>query len=207
MIILDNVSLSYENNNLLSDINLYCMQWQITILHWCNGSWKSTILSAIIWNHIIDSWKIIYKNKEKSWISRYFWYMPQDNLLFEHLTCYENIIVSISHTDIIELHSKMKSLIDIFWLNNILNNYPHQVSLGQKQLFSFIRAILIDSDYIILDEPTSALESKNIYIMKNILIWEKEKNKTILIISHDTIFSHSIWDKMYQISEWKIIKK
>jgi polar amino acid transport system ATP-binding protein len=207
MLILDNVSLSHEKNKILTNINLYCMQWMITILHWCNGSWKSTILNAIIWNHDIDWWKIIYWVHSNSWDKNYFWYMPQNNLLFEHLSCYENIILTISDLDIIWMHSKIKEIIDKFSLNHILNNYPHQISLWQKQLISFIRAILIDSEYIILDEPTSALEYKNIEIMKEILLNEKEKGKTILIISHDTIFSQNIWDKKYKINEWKIIKK
>jgi polar amino acid transport system ATP-binding protein len=82
-----------------------------------------------------------------------------------------------------------------------MNNYPHEISLGQKQLIAFIRTILIDSQYLLLDEPTSALNIENINKVKNIILELKKLNKTVLIISHDKYFSESISDKNYYISD------
>jgi len=217
MIILDNISVEYNNRIILKNVNMYCMAWQITILEWPNGWWKSSVFKIIVWNNKKYSWKVIFNEtdnifdvnyyKNNSFNNRIFWYLPQNNLLFEHLTCYENIEILFQWSWYKYKVKELNYYLKYFKLEKIMNNYPHEISLGQKQLIAFIRTILIDSQYLLLDEPTSALNIENINKVKNIILELKKLNKTVLIISHDKYFSESISDKNYYISDWSIIKK
>lgn len=211
MIILDNVSIKYGSHLLLNSIDIYCMSWEITILQWPNWSWKTSVLKSIMFNNIIHKWKIVLAWKNNSWNiytnKEMFWYLPQDNLLFEHLSCYENIKLPFLNYWNNCKSDQINYYLNYFDLDNIKNKFPHEISLWQKQLIAFIRTILIDSPYLLLDEPSSALDLNNIAKIKKVLWDVKKQNKTIVIISHDIWFIDKLWDKSYYIWWWVVKKK
>ncbi len=74
-----------------------------------------------------------------------------------------------------------------------LNSYPYEVSIGQIQRIGFALAILSDAEFIVLDEPTSAIDPINGNLYKHILQdYIATKRKTILMVTHDKIFAKKV---------------
>lgn len=203
MIILDNVSIKYWKNTILENIDMYILDGKISVLEWVNWAWKSTLINSFIWKKQVSSWKIIYWE----WFHWVFSYMSQDNYLFEHLTCYQNLEIIFSWSQNTWSLNLCNDFLNMFNITKLKEKYPHEISIGQRQILCFIRCLLVDSEYLILDEPTSALDEKNRNKMIDILKKLKAKWKTIFIISHDYEFINSVADKNYIIKNKTIIKK
>jgi ABC-type multidrug transport system ATPase subunit len=101
--------------------------------------------------------------------------MSQDNYLFEHLTCYQNLEIIFSSPENTSSMNLCNDFLSKFNIIQLKDKYPHEISIGQRQILCFIRCLLVDSEYFILDEPTSALDEENRNMMTDIL--KKLKSK------------------------------
>ena len=78
-------------------------------------------------------------------------------------------------------------------------------SLGMKQRLGLAQALMEDPDVLILDEPFNGLDKGMLAKMRDVLIREKEKGKTILLASHNEKDIAYICDRTYEIDAGKII--
>ena len=207
MIVTKELSCWYDENILFSWVNLYLMRWQVSIVFWSNGTWKSSLMNVLLWLESPKSWSIIYWDIVNSTDAHLVaWYMPQKHSLWDHMTCYENILFSIKDKKLWYDRKMLDNLINKFNISGILDKNPTEISLWQKQIISFIRAIIIDSGYLLFDEPSSALDRINFQNMMDVILEEKLKNKMIFIITHDLRLINKIWDKLYVLEDKHIEK-
>ncbi len=103
--------------------------------------------------------------------------------------------------------SNLYSLIDNFkdGLETIVGHSGNNISGGQKQRISIARAIYNNKNFIILDEPSTFLDSKSKTVLFDTLKKIKGKS-TILIISHDDIFDN-FCDRIYYLRDKKLVEK
>lgn len=80
-------------------------------------------------------------------------------------------------------------------------------SLGMKQRLGIAAAIMEKPELILLDEPTNALDTDGIEMVKNILTKEKERNALVILSCHDKEFLESVTDEIYHIQEGCITEK
>jgi ABC-type multidrug transport system fused ATPase/permease subunit len=108
---------------------------------------------------------------------------------------------------------KINEVVSQLSLNTLFNHLPSgletkvgesgfKLSGGQKQLISLARSLYKDSELIIFDEPTSALDVSYIDIFKKFL--SNSRNKTIIVVTHDTFFKEDDFDKIYNIENQTI---
>ena len=81
-------------------------------------------------------------------------------------------------------------------LKNISDRNPHTLSGGQKQRVIILSALLSDNKILFFDEPTSGLDYRNMKIVAKNIKKVKEKDKLILIISHDVEFLELVCDRI-----------
>ena len=114
--------------------------------------------------------------------------MQQRDLLFNWLTVKENAILPLkikgNYNDFSD--SDVLGKAKILGIENVLDYYPMQLSGGMKQRVAFLRTILQDSDFILLDEPFASLDAIRRLELYNWIENIKEKiNKSFILVTHD----------------------
>ena len=91
-------------------------------------------------------------------------------------------------------------------IDEILSQNPIKLSGGQKQRFSFAMALAVEPAFIIADEPITDLDVINAFFIKELIKHEKEKGKTIILISHDLDMVNQLADNIIVIHQGRIIE-
>lgn len=163
-----------------------------------SGSGKSTLLNCIATVIKPSSGRILLqgtdvgslKGKELSdFRGNRIGYLFQNFELLDNLTGRENIMLPLSLHRISEKESntRLKHLASYLEINDVLNKFPSQMSGGQKQRVAAARALILNPEIVLADEPTGALDSKNAKLLMNKLSGLNElENSTILMVTHDT---------------------
>lgn len=193
---LKNVTFAYENENILKNFSMEIKKGKITGLHGVSGCGKSTILKLLMRFLDTDSGEVEISGKNVKEISTkklrdYESFVTQETDIF-HDTIAANIgIAKIgATTEEIIAAAKKASLHD--FIISLPNGYDTQVgelgdtlSGGEKQRIGIARAFLHDAPLLLMDEPTSNLDSLNEgVILKTVKEEGKDKNKTVVLVSH-----------------------
>lgn len=137
-------------------------------------------------------------------------YLLQDYGLFPHLTVGQNISFGL-HKGFFNpskkwLPTEAKRWIDAFELAPILNNYPAEISGGQKQRTALARALAVAPELLLLDEPLAALDSHLRVRMRQELVQLQHKlDIPSIIITHDPEDALLLADEVYKIADGKIV--
>jgi len=194
--------------NVLKNINLSIDQGSIITIKGPSGSGKSTLLSLIGTLDKPNKGEVIFDNENIDSIkdlNRFrndkIGYIFQFHNLISELSLKENVILprEISRKKVD--HQEIKDLFKFFELDDRMNSYPNDLSGGEKQRVSVMRAIINQPSIVIADEPTGNLDQKNVF--KMIDLFKKlnnEHNLTFIIATHDNeVFS--IGDIKLQLKE------
>lgn len=210
---LTNVSFSYENEQILKDINFVAKQNEITALVGKSGSGKSTLLKLISRLEDYNSGKICIdkidiKDISTASLFKNISIVFQDVILFND-TILENIRVgNLNASDEEVIKAAQKACCDEFVeklpnkYNTLIGENGTSLSSGQRQRISIARAFLKNAKILLLDEISSSLDVDNeIQIQKSLQNLIKEK--TVIVISH-RIKSIENVDKIVVIDEGKV---
>ena len=213
--------LSFEyikNKKILDNINIQIKKNQMIAITGKSGSGKSTLINILL-GLIVDYKGEIYIDKnllsEKSeyllhWKKK-IGYIPQSIFIYDD-TLRRNIAFGVQDEDINE--NMIDKSVPMSKIDEFLHNMQHsketnlgeggiKLSGGQIQRVGIARALYSDPDVLILDEPTSALNSK---IEKEIFTILKDLKKTVVIVTHNKE-NMDICDEVYEIIDGKIHKK
>ena len=133
----------------------------------------------------------------------------QFGALFDSMTIKENILLALDNLTALnnkEKNNKVIEVLDSVNLNKIENLYPADLSGGMKKRVGIARAIAIDPEYILYDEPTTGLDpittDKINDLIKNISL---NKNKTSIIVTHEMKIVNETVNKVFMLYEGNII--
>jgi ATP-binding cassette subfamily B protein len=190
-----NVSFSYTSDNpLLSSFNLFIPAGKTTAFVGATGSGKTTIINLIGRFYEINAGKITINGIDLSQLNRieinkHIGFVLQDVFLFSD-TIHNNITLgnqAISREQVIQA-AKQIGAHD--FIMKIPQDYDHVIgerggvlSVGQRQLLAFIRAMVYEPMILILDEATSSIDSESEILIQK-AIAEVTKNRTSIIIAH-----------------------
>lgn len=121
--------------------------------------------------------------------------------LYEKLTARENLRFFAS---LYKKHQAVDPLLESVGLLNDANKKVSYFSKGMKSRLNFIKALLHDPALIFLDEPTSGLDPSNAKRMKDIILMEKAKGKTILLTTHNMYDATELCDRVAFIVDGKL---
>ena len=111
----------------------------------------------------------------------------QENTLFPWNTILENVKVALEFQGVSpsERHNRAMEAIEAVGLAEFANNYPHQLSGGMKQRASLARALSLQTDILLMDEPFAALdEQTRMYLGEELSVLLATTNKTIILVTH-----------------------
>jgi len=190
-----NVWFAYNNENyVLQNINFKVNKGETLAIIGSTGSGKTSIISLINKLYDIQKGEILIdetniNHLENSFIRQHIGFVLQDVFLFGG-SIFDNITLrnpAITKEQVIEA----AKLIDMHdFIMKLPNNYDYEVlergatlSLGQRQLISFIRAILYNPSILVLDEATSSIDTESEQLIQQ-AIDKLIKNRTSIVIAH-----------------------
>ncbi len=176
---------SFGSFEVLKNISFDIHPGKITAIVGPNGSGKTTIIKSILGLVKPDNGEILID--DKSILSEYLYrknigYMPQSASFPENITVREVIkMICDLRNSKIETDPK---LINYLNLSPEMNKQIKNLSGGNKQKVSALISLMFNPSIIILDEPTAGLDPVSSNNLKEIIIEEKQKGKTIILTSH-----------------------
>ncbi|WP_070328474.1 ABC transporter ATP-binding protein [Exiguobacterium aurantiacum] len=179
-----------------------------------SGAGKSTLLNVLATidtptaGDILVEGKNIAKLDEESlsdFRRDHLGFIFQDYNLLDSLTVRENILLplAVAKTPVRETRVKVDALAKRFGIASILDQYPYQISGGQKQRTAVCRALVADPKLIFADEPTGALDSKSATDLLQTLAGLNEAETTIMMVTHDA-YAASFCRRVLYIQDGKL---
>ena len=212
-----NVSKSFGEQVVLDKVNLTINRGEITTIIGMSGVGKSVLLKHIIGLMTPDSGEILYEGreisrlsrKEKSELKKKFSYMFQGTALFDSMTVFENIALPLMEKKRLSKGAVEKTVLDKMDqldIGSMGYKYPSELSGGMKKRVALARALVIDPEIVLFDEPTTGLDP----IRKNavhsmISDYQKKLGFTGIIVSHEIPDIFYISQKLIMLHEAKIV--
>ncbi|QDU93875.1 ATP-binding cassette domain-containing protein [Lignipirellula cremea] len=193
MLELRGVSKAFGELQALKPIDLKLKPGKTTALIGPSGCGKSTLLRVMVGLIAPDQGEVLFDGEPvtDNWqqVRRRMGYVIQDGGLFPHLTIRGNVSLMARHLrwPAEKIEARLQELARLTQLDPVsLDRFPMQVSGGQRQRVSMIRALFLDPDMVLLDEPMGALDPLIRSELQNDLktIFQQMK-KTVVMVTHD----------------------
>jgi osmoprotectant transport system ATP-binding protein len=191
---IDSVSKRFGALEALRDVSLQVDRGQTGCLIGESGSGKSTILRCITGLVYPDSGAVKFDGavidpKSVQALRLRMGYVIQEGGLFPHLTAYGNAALMAKHLgwESARIEQRIEELRTLMRLpETSLERYPRMLSGGQRQRVGLIRALMLDPELLLLDEPLGALDPiTRSELQTDLKAIFSELKKTVLIITHD----------------------
>ncbi|MCR6106139.1 ABC transporter ATP-binding protein [Salipaludibacillus agaradhaerens] len=183
----------------LKDVNLRVTQGEFLGIMGPSGSGKTTLLNTLATIDRASEGKIMInendvsrmKDKDLSKVRRAnLGFIFQDYNLLDTLTVKENILLPISLMKMTkkDAEKEFQDIADSLKIKELANNYPSEISGGQKQRTSAARALIHKPSIVFADEPTGALDSKAATsLLENLNGINEKRQVTIVMVTHDPV--------------------
>ena len=201
----DNIKKSFGKAEVLKDISFSLDRGQVLTIIGSSGSGKTTLLRCL--NFLenpdsgtisIDGTPLLRRNEEEIRKNRlHFGLVFQNFQLFPQYSVLENITLAptlLKTGTPVQIREKALGLLDQVGLLQKADAYPCQLSGGQQQRVAIARAMALTPDILCFDEPTSALDPELTGEVLRVIRGLREKNYTMIIVTHDMAFAKSVSD-------------
>ncbi len=196
---LKNVSKIYNNKvTAMDNVSLKLSEGEFIAVMGQSGSGKSTLLQIAGLLDSCTSGEVIIngenvskldKNKLADVRMKFLGFVFQAFHLNSHLKVYENIMVPMlinsEFKNKAEMKQRAEELVAIVGLSHRIDHYPSELSGGEQQRVAIARALANNPNFILADEPTGNLDSKNELMIFEELKKLTESGKGVLVVSHN----------------------
>ncbi|WP_293686542.1 ABC transporter ATP-binding protein [uncultured Phascolarctobacterium sp.] len=215
----ENISKSFIDRSsgksfrLLQDVSLEIAPGEAVALMGVSGSGKSTLARLLLRLLPCDAGKIYFRGteitelsgKELAGFRRSVQFISQrpESFLDPRKTLSYSLREALEVFSLPYVEEQALEMLDLVKLNaKLLERYPHQVSGGEIQRICLVRALLLEPELLILDEPTSMLDisvqAQILHLLKDI---RTQKQIAYLFISHDRLISEWLCDRVVRIEQ------
>jgi sulfate transport system ATP-binding protein len=175
----------------LKDVSISVPDGSLTALLGPSGSGKSTLLRAIAGLEDLDSGRVVINDEDataKPAQNRGVGFVFQHYAAFKHMTVFENVGfgLKIRKWKKPEISDRVHELLRLVQLDGLAGRFPSQLSGGQRQRMALARALAVQPQVLLLDEPFGALDAK---VRKDLRTWlrhlHEEMHVTTIFVTHD----------------------
>jgi cell division transport system ATP-binding protein len=181
-----------------------------------SGAGKTTLVHLILGLEVPTSGEIYFEDtnlndadaEKIQEIRRRIGGIYQDYKLLPKKTVYENVayIMQVEGRNNEEIKSEVPKVLDIIGLKDKVDNFPDQLSGGEKQRLAIARALVNHPDIIIADEPTGNLDPYNSYEVVSLLQKINKAGRTVILSTHDREIINKLGKRVITIEKGKIIR-
>ena len=209
-IIVKGANKRYGEFNALDDVDFVVPAGSLTALLGPSGSGKSTLLRAIAGLDQPDTGTITINGRDVTNVPpqrRGIGFVFQHYAAFKHLTVRDNVAfgLKIRKQPKADIKEKVDNLLEVVGLAGFQTRYPNQLSGGQRQRMALARALAVNPEVLLLDEPFGALDAK---VREDLRAWLRrlhdEVHVTTVLVTHDQAEALDVADRIAVLNKGRI---
>jgi len=218
MLEVKNLTKSFGSNVVLDNISMTIEKGKTTVVIGPSGCGKTVLVKHLIVLLRPSSGEVYFKDQridnlnenELNRIRTHYGFLFQGGALFDSLSVTENIIFPIRQhckiTDWREVEELVKAKLAMVGLDGFQQFYPANLSGGQRKRVALARAIALNPEIILYDEPTTGLDPiRSDVINELVRKLQKELGVTSIVVTHDMKSAYKIADRIVMLHNGKII--
>jgi sulfate transport system ATP-binding protein len=195
-------------------LNLTIPSGELVALLGPSGSGKTTLLRILAGLEVPDSGSVHFHGADTTAADvrdRNVGFVFQHYALFNHLTIFENVAFGLrvrpksTRPSEAQIRDKVTQLLELVQLDWLADRYPHQLSGGQRQRIALARALAVEPQVLLLDEPFGALDAK---VRKELRRWLRrlhdEVHVTSVFVTHDQEEAMEVADRIVVMNRGRI---
>ena len=209
-IVVSGANKRYGDFAALDNVDFVVPQGSLTALLGPSGSGKSTLLRAIAGLDQPDSGTVVINGRDVTGVPpqrRGIGFVFQHYAAFKHLNVRDNVAFGLKIRKLRkpEIDAKVDNLLEVVGLTGFQRRYPGQLSGGQRQRMALARALAVDPQVLLLDEPFGALDAK---VREDLRSWLRrlhdEVHVTTVLVTHDQYEALDVADRIAVLNKGRI---
>lgn len=218
MVELRDLHKSFGDNQVLRGVSLTVARGESIVIVGGSGTGKSVTLRHVIGLVRPDQGHVIIEGKdlcclapfELNRVRRRFGMSFQEGALFDSMSVFENIAFPLRrHTKKTEkeIHARVEECLDLVHLEGVESKRPSELSGGMRRRVGFARAISLEPEILLFDEPTTGLDPVISAIVAELIVeMDHRLHVTTMTITHDMKVAFRIADRVAMIHQGRIIE-
>jgi len=218
VIVLENITKRFGPNLVLDNVSLAIEKGKTTVVIGPSGCGKTVLVKHLIVLLRPNSGQVYFKNQridnlsenELNKVRTLYGFLFQGGALFDSLSVTENIIFPIRQhceiTDWREVEELVKAKLAMVGLDGYQNQFPANLSGGQRKRVALARAIALNPEVVLYDEPTTGLDPiRSDVINELILKLQRELGVTSVVVTHDMTSAYKVADRIIMLHKGRIV--
>jgi sulfate transport system ATP-binding protein len=194
----------------LENVSVEVESGSLTALLGPSGSGKSTLLRVIAGLEQPDKGEVYISGNEATGVSpqkRGVGFVFQHYAAFKHMTVWDNVAfgLTVRKRPKSEIKQRVGELLELVQLNGLAKRYPAQLSGGQRQRMALARALAVEPNVLLLDEPFGALDAR---VRKELRAWLRrlhdEVHVTTIFVTHDQEEAMELADQIVLMNQGRV---
>ncbi len=215
MLVLDGVAKRYGEATILHPTSLSLGRGQRVALIGPSGSGKSTLIRTVLGLVVADAGRVLFDGIEVGpetarAVRRRCGYVISDGGLFPHLTAGGNVTLVARRLawKTARIEERVDSLLTLVRLErDLLTRYPDQLSGGQRQRVGIMRALMLDPEVLLFDEPFTALDPMvRAELQDDLLAIVTRLAKTVLLVTHDLAEAALLCERLALLHDGRLVQ-
>ena len=211
---IEHVSKQFGSFQALDDVSLEIASGELVALLGPSGCGKTTLLRIIAGLESADAGSIAFAGVDATGVhprERNVGFVFQHYALFRHMTVFDNVAFGLrmrpraSRPTEAQIKDKVHQLLDLVQLDWLGDRYPAQLSGGQRQRIALARALAVEPQVLLLDEPFGALDAK---VRKELRRWLRrlhdELHVSSVFVTHDQEEALEVSDRVVLMNRGRI---
>jgi sulfate transport system ATP-binding protein len=201
------INKSFGATPVLKDVSVDIASGSLTALLGPSGGGKSTLLRVIAGLESPDTGTVLINGADATRLSpqkRNVGFVFQHYAAFKHMTVYRNVAfgLEVRKRPKAEVRKRVDELLELVHLEQMAQRYPAQLSGGQRQRMALARALAVEPEVLLLDEPFGALDAQ---VRKELRTWLRrlhdEVHVTTVFVTHDQEEAMDVSDEIVVLAD------
>lgn len=218
IIVLKNVTKKFGGKVVLENVSLDIEKGKTTVVIGPSGCGKTVLIKHLIVLLRPNSGEVYFKDlridnlgeSDLNKIRTHYGFLFQGGALFDSLSVAENILFPIRQhseiTDWAKIEDLVKSKLAMVGLDGFQNYYPASLSGGQRKRVALARAIALNPEVVLYDEPTTGLDPIHSDVISELILkLQRELGVTSVVVTHDMTMAYKVANRIIMLHNGKII--
>jgi len=218
VIVLKGVTKKFGGKTVLENVSLGIRKGQTTVVIGPSGCGKTVLIKHLIVLLRPSSGEVYYRDQridnldenELNKVRTHYGFLFQGGALFDSLSVTENIVFPIrQHCEIkdwAQVEDLVKSKLAMVGLDGFQNYFPASLSGGQRKRVALARAIALNPEVILYDEPTTGLDPIHADVISELILkLQRELGVTSVVVTHDMTMAYKVANRVIMLHNGKII--